>query len=647
MSRNDVVLRRVFGAMAAMAVVLVGLGATPGCDDKSAPLRTEFPNEPGGNPLVPEVALLPFPSDFYLIPDSNTNTGWRVSIPQDALPLTVPAHIFDSADGFTMAPAILAWLPGGFDLTTLPDPLDIGATLEDDSAAFLVNGDTGERVAALVELDQNTDEPESQVIILRAQQKLDPATPYVVILRDALRRANGDPHEANDAFRMLRDDVPTANEDIERQRESFVLVNAIIADQGLDPAEVLLAWSFHTRSEEQVVMPLVEMQRLAWEAPVGNYEFTEDYVDGNGENRIREGTFEAPEFRDEDGFVHLDAFGVPIQQGVVDEPFRLTIPLAVDETRPVILYGHGFLGHFDQSSRGAVNQLCRERRFSAVAADLGFNASDEASILAILSGNLRDIEWMVSLNWQKIANFTALVKLTQERLATEITEDHGNGVFNPLDADNIHYSGISNGGTFGYIIASTSPALTRACMIVGGGGLSHFLQRAVNWLEFEPTFELIYPDPIDIQILLSTLQIPIDSIDSINYVHRLTNNRFAGLQPLQAALHMAVNDSQVRNILTEWVARTSSTNLMTPSAKDIWGLETITAPPPNGATGVNSALWVYDEHVTPSPITNEPPLEDNDTHGTSTRLSVFQEHWAQFIEFGRYVQVCDGPCDPE
>ncbi len=632
-------------ALLVVALLLVGTGVTACDEDK--PLATEFPNQPGGNPLVPEVALLPFPSDFFLVADVNTNTGWRISIPQTALPLTVPTQIFDSADGFSMAPAILAWLPGGFELASLPDPLDPGATLEDDSEAFLINGTTGERVAALVELDQNTDEVDSQVIILRAHQKLDPATTYVVILRDSLKRADGSDHEANEAFRVLRDNVPTAADDIEKQRDSFVLVNATIAEQGLHPSEVLLAWAFTTRSEGPVVMPLVEMQRLAWEAPVGDYEFTEDYLDGSGENRILEGTFEAPEFRDADGYVQLDGVGMPIVQGTVDEPFRLTIPVVVDEPRPVILYGHGFLGHFDQSSRGAVNQLCRERRFSAVAADLGFNENAEGRILSILAGNLDEIEWLVSLNWQKIANFTALAKLTRDRLAAEITEDRGNGEFTPLDGSNIHYSGISNGGTFGYIVATTSPALTRACLIVGGGGLTHFLQRAVNWLEFEGTFELIYPDPIDIQILLSTLQIPIDPIDSINYVHRLTQNRFEGLQPLQAALHMAVNDSQVRNILTEWVARTSGSSLVTPSAKDIWGLQTITAPPPDGADGVDNALWVYDEHVEPSPITNEPPLEDNDTHGTSTRLSVFQEHWYQFIEYGRYVQTCDGACDPE
>jgi pimeloyl-ACP methyl ester carboxylesterase len=621
------------------------LGALPVLTACEEPLRSDFPNQPGGNPLVPEHALLPFPSDYYLVADPSTRTGRRVSIPQEALHENVPAEIFAAADGFSMAPALLAWLPGGFLLSSLPDPLQEGATLEDDSAVFLVNGDTGERFPALVELDQNTPEESQQLLIVRAHRKLDPDTGYVVILRDRLRRRDGTPHAAQDAFRALRDDTPTAAPEIESQREAFVKVRQVIQDQGLAPAEVVLAWSFHTRSEEPVVSPLLHMQQVAWDTPVGDYRFESTWVD-DASNWIQEGVFEVPSFLDGRGYVQLDAEGLPILQGTAEEPFRLTIPASVDETRPVILYGHGFLGHFDQSSRGAVNQLCRERRYSTVAADLGFNSGDSTRILTILAAELQNIDWVVSLNWQKMANFTALAKLTRERLSQEIQVDGPGGRFLPLDGEQVHYSGISNGGTFGYVVAATSPALTKAVLIVGGGGLTHFLQRAVNWNDFAPLFEVFYEQPVDVQILLSLLQINMDPIDSINYVHRLTANRFPGLQPLRATLHMAVNDSQVRNILTEWVARTAGVKLVQPSVKEIWGLEPLSAPLPDGVTDVDSALYVYDEHVEPSPITNVPPAEDNGTHGTANRLPVMQEHWYQFIEHGRVMMTCDGPCDP-
>jgi hypothetical protein len=107
---------------------------------------------------------------------------------------------------------------------------------------------------------------------------------------------------------------------------------------------------------------------------------------------------------------------------------------------------------------------------------------------------------------------------------------------------------------------------------------------------------------------------------------------------------MARYDSQVRNVLTEWTARTAGAKLVTPSAKDIWGLETVA---PDDLEGETNVLWVYEEDVTPSPLTNLPPEEDNDTHGTATHLDAFQAHWYELIENGRFVHACDGACDPE
>lgn len=617
-----------------------GLFVACGGEDSDPPLS--FPNEPGGNPLVPQKGLYPFPSDFYLEADDDTVTGRRLAVPQEAVPNPIVADAI-VADGFSMMPQIVVALPGGIALDTLPDPRDTAATTRDDAPVFLVNASTGERVAALAELDLHVVDPAQQAMLIRPHLKLEPNTGYVVILRNSLRTADGAPHTPSDAFRALRDGIATDEPTVEAQRQSFELVNETIIAQGLNPEEVVLAWSFHTRSEEDVVTAFVAMQQMAWSLPAGNYTITEEITDDEN-NRIINGLFETPNFRNVDGYVELDADGLPIQQGTYEEEFRITIPESVDETRPVIVYGHGFLGSYDQSSRGAVNQLCRERRFSTVASTLGFNSEDEGRIISILGGDPGDMHWLVSLNWQKTANFTVLAKLTRDKLAAEITADKGAGEFTPLDPDNIHYSGISNGGTFGYLIAATSPAFRRANLIVGGGGLTHFLQRAVQWNEFKPLFGLIYPDPLELQGALSLLQMAIDPIDPINYAHRLVVDRFPNLQPMKAASQMAVNDSQVRNLLTEWTARTAGQSLVTPSAKDVWGLPTV-----DGADvdSVDGALFVYDEKLEPSPVTNLPPEEDNDTHGTATHLGVFQEHWYELIENGRFVYTCDGACDPQ
>jgi len=42
-----------------------------------------------------------------------------------------------------------------------------------------------------------------------------------------------------------------------------------------------------------------------------------------------------------------------------------------------------------------------------------------------------------------------------------------------------------------------------------------------------------------------------------------------------------------------------------------------------------------------------PPKDDNKTHGTVRKLTVYQKQVPTFLETGKFVQVCKGACDPE
>ena len=64
------------------------------------------------NPIVPEVAAFPFPSDFYLVADESTETGRRVELPAAALPENIPATVLEGLDGFSRMPIIATYLGG-------------------------------------------------------------------------------------------------------------------------------------------------------------------------------------------------------------------------------------------------------------------------------------------------------------------------------------------------------------------------------------------------------------------------------------------------------------------------------------------------------------------------------------------------------
>jgi pimeloyl-ACP methyl ester carboxylesterase len=605
-----------------------------------------FPNLTGGNPLVPEVAAYPFPSDFYMVKDSSTHTGLRVKLPAEVLPTFITPTMFGD-DGFTRIPLILASLPGGVDLASLP--ADPAASLAATASVVLVKIGSWERVPILVETDLTDAKVDRRALIVRPLVALTPRAGYVVIIRDTVKTVAGAPHSAGAAFAALRDGVTTEVATIEQQREDFKQVNAAIKTLKLDPKKVVLAWSFHVRSEEEVTTTLLAMQDHANTAPLGGYTITSDKTQTSGTriNRQVVGTFKVNNFIGKDGLINLDAAGKPKALGEVDAEFRLTIPSTIDGPRPVILYGHGFFGDPTEGTRGNFNEMCTKNRFSAIGSHVGFNDTNQVIAFKGLSSNLSMFKQMTADVQQNLTNYTTLARLVKEKLVNDLTKDDGGGPFSVVDPQQVHYLGISNGGTFGYVVAATSPQLTRAVLVVGGGGLVHFLQRAEPWNGYKPFVQILYKDSRERQLMMSLMQQLLDPVDSMNYAERLVKNRFPGRKPLRAAIHMAIHDSQVRNLVTEWVVRSAEIPMITPSPKQVWGLKTLSAAPPAGAkAGTLGALYVYDEKVAPSPVGNIPPAVDNKTHQTVRELDSYQQQVAAFIEAGKIIQVCSGSCDP-
>jgi hypothetical protein len=604
-----------------------------------------YPTEPGGNPIDPTHALFPFPSDFFLVQDEESETGWRLSIPMDLLSDGVPYEAITSANGFSRLPIILSGWPRGVDQASLPSMIDHGESIEDTSTTLLIEHETFRRIPHLAEVDVSSQDPQSAPLIIRPLILLKPNHSYSVVIRRGLRDLEGMIYEPNPAFLALRDDVETNYEPIEQQKSNFAATRQVINESGGILEDVILAWSFRTRSGEQTTQSLLHLQDFAHDWPLEQYEITQDEV--RGENRQLQGTFIGPNFVGPDGLVWGED-GRPIPVGTASYPFTLTIPRSVEggETapvpsvrRPVILYGHGFLGERQQATRSTFNELCREGRYSAVGINFGFHEGILRQAILGLTGSSESVPLLIAEVMQTMVNASVMIRYLREQISQD---------FVSLDPEAIHYMGISNGGTFGYLFGATTLEIERAVFVVGGAGLSHFLQRATQWSELGYLVTSRNPHAPDLQIFLSLLQMVIDPVDPANYMDHLVEPRFAGRPPLRSQLHMALHDSQVHNLVTEWVARSANIPMITPSPKEIWGLDTITAPLSDAdQLTLPSALYVYDEGVEPSPIGNIPAAEDNRTHNTVRELDVYKEHIIRFLDEGRIQQVCDGACDPQ
>ncbi len=625
--------------MPRIALVVASALLLCACPSSEPELVTGLPNEPGGNPLVPDVALYPWPSDLYLVDDASTETGRRLELPDEALPDGLSASSFAADDGFTRVPAMLAFFREGIDPATLPDASDEGATTSPDSPVLLVEEGTWRLIPLLAELDLNARGAFEQALILRPHHVLRPDTGYAVLLRDSLKGAAGEDIAVGRAFAALREGLPTDDAAVEAMRDDFQLVLDAAAQTGVDPAELILGWTFHTRSEDQVTLPLRTMQEAMMTADLPPFELISEGQDGDDYTIV--GTFEVPYFLDSDHRLHVDDDGLPVQQGSADIEFVLAVPDTITEPAPVICYGHGFFSTKERVLSGSYSRLLHERRYASIALDFrGFTEADIGDTVPILSGELDRVPEIAFRQLQNVANFTLMARLVEEQLAGYAT------VGDRLDGDNVHYMGISNGGTQGLTIMTTSPYFERGVLVVPGGGWSHMLQRAVQWTLMAGFLEDAYP-PLELQVTMSMIQQFLDYADSLNYVEHLVTDRWDGRDgEVAVTLHEAVDDAQVANLVTHWVARSAGIPLVTPSPLDVYGLEPVAAAPPDGYDG-DSALLVYDLGVEPPPEGNVPPETDSGSHGLIRELDVYVEHVGAFLDDGTIVQVCDGACDPE
>ncbi|TNE91551.1 MAG: hypothetical protein EP330_04920 [Deltaproteobacteria bacterium] len=600
---------------------------------------TDLPNEPNGNPVVPETAMLPYPSDLWLTEDASMPSGRRVDFGA-ALLEQAEGDWFADADGFSRAAPLLTWFPDGVDGSTLPT---VAESIEADSPVSLVDLTTGERVPVLAELDMHTDNDREQVLIIRPARAMAADTPHAVVIRDGVRLVDGSAPRLTRAMEALRDDIPTDSDEVEALRESFEPVRDWLDAEGVDPETVVQAWTFTTRSEEQLWQAPLALHDAQWTFELAAPTVDEDFIDEAKQIRIIRGTYEAPYFLDADDRLVRDESGEPVQQGMQTVEYQVTIPLTIDGTSkvPVICYGHGFFSNKEEASRSLVEGL-HHWGMIAVSIDFdGFNSHEESEGLARLGKNLEELDIIVSQQLQAQSKFTGLHRLVTEHLADMVELDLGQGTYKPMDADQVVYAGISNGGTQGLSILAASPAFDRGAVVVPGGGWSHMLQRAVQWNTMGLLWSSSYDDADELQISLALAQQRFDPADSLNFSDRLVTDRMDG-RSIAVSMHEAVNDAQVANIVTHMVARTSGAKLLTPSPLDIDLVDEVDGNDPD----IDLGLFVYAEDVEAVPASNLPPSDDNRTHSTVRQLESYLDHMGTFLGEGRFELVCDGPCDP-
>ncbi len=624
-------------------IALSGL-APIGCANPPPP-----PPEPaaGCNPLVGDDCLTPLPSSFFEASDGASATGVRVALPAALLPVSsrgvaVRPDPYNGKDGFSPATPFFVYFRAGVDGARLPGARDLAASVTPASPVQILDFEGGRRVPLMAELDANAGEGDRRALIIRPMAPLAPGHRFAIALI-GLTDEHGAPIDLA-PFRALRDRTPlsTALGPLAARTEE---VFALLERSGVARASVTLAWDVHIATDATATSHLVRMRDAALAMVPSLTWSIESAVDDPAPHLAREirATFRVPSFLEDGGArapLHTGADGQPAIRGLGFANLLVHIPsCAKNATRPlpILVFGHGLFGDAgeinDDYHPAFLDRLCMVE----IATNWIGLASDDVPVVAeLIATDPNQITIVTDRLQQAHVNAQVMARL----VATRLKDDPALALAGKpvTDGKEQYYFGISDGGIQGATFMALSPDAVRGVLQVAGAEWSLMMFRAYGFRSIKPILNIAFPDPLDQQLLIASMQTAFDYTDPATFAPHLLGNPLAGTPAKRILLQEAIGDAQVPNLATRVLARALGApgiDLIEP----VYGITQEEAP-------LDSAYTQWDVHPLPlPPAGNVPPSMDNQAHEAIRRLAMVQEQIVAFLRAdGRVIQTCSGPC---
>lgn len=675
-------VRRLLAALAAALVAPVlaapsaGAAGAAGAAGRPALSASAGPGSFGATPadpcdaLDPSGCMLPFPSDYYTVPDRSTVTGRRVYLPPGSFPSAVGAGPVDPApwegnDGFSPGSAILVHVPG-IDLAAsgVATVSDIGRSLDESSPVVLLDATTGRRWPTWSELDVRDHDPATRLLMIHPARNLTEGDRYIVALR-LLEGSGGEPVPPALAFATavlgdvfhLPDGVtftPLPGPEAAHLRS----VVAELARHGISSKGLYLAWDFTVASRQNLTAPALDMRnevlaQLGRRAP--HFSITKVVDDPPGDPSLaREvaGTFDVPSFLTGPAGVPgsvlvTGAGGSPRESGRTEVAgFDCEIPKVATTAHPahIGIYGHGLFGSSLEVDASDVPQFSDAYDDAFCGTDWYGLSSNSLPLASSVVSNLAEFPALVDSLLQSLLDAQVLGRLMEDPGGFAADAAFEGAGHRPLidRRSGLVYYGNSEGGIMGGAFIALSTDVRRAVLGVPGMDYEVLLTRSADFAPFLPALDRTYPSEATQQLGYDLIQMLWDRGEADGYAEQMTGG-LPGTPSHQVMLEEAFGDHQVANIATEDEARTIGAALREPALakgrsderQPFWGLR----PLRPGSPG--PALTVWDSGVPPAPLTDTPPTKGPDPHDTVPRdVPAFWRQMNTFFTTGRVVDPC-------
>ncbi len=641
-------------------------GATQDVGHKSSAAAPLAPCDPLGGAQC----LLPFPNDYFTVPEAGTATGRRVRIERSSTPANAEGTHVDPTeinrnDGFSPGSALTVQIPGlDLQASGAAPVTDIGASLNPNAPIVIVDTQTGERWPYWAELDAKAHSDDQRLLFVRPARNFLEGHRYAVGFRHLVGPKGA---VDNPAFDVYRDKSASQDKAVQARRPAMERVFADLAHAGVARKQLALAWDFTVMSERSLSERILHMRDDAF-AQLGDKapKFTVTSVSENGGGsvlRTVKGTVQVPRYLTGDGAtgtVLNNGTGprddpLPKANGTQDANFTCVIPRsAVGPDGKAVptrmsLYGHGLLGSAAEvQAAGPV--FASESNTTFCATDwIGMSVADIPTAVAILK-DLSKFRTLADRLQQAMLDFLFLGRALKhpQGLSSDKSFQDAQGR-SLLDTKDLVFVGNSQGGIIGGATTSVAQDWTRAVLGVPGMNYNTLLDRSVDFDTYAKILAPAYPSVIDQHVGLALVQQLWDRAENDGYAQHIAANPYPHTPNHTVLMVEAFGDHQVTNVTTEVMARTIKAKVRQPalapgrsSAKQpFWGIDPIGSFPYRG-----SALLVWDFGTPTPPVENQPNRAGSDPHGKGAIVPEVRRAAATFLEpNGGLIDVCNGqPC---
>lgn len=622
----------------------------------------------GCDPLMGRSCLLPFPNDYFTVPDGESLTGRRVALRTSMLPankdgLHVDPRPTNRSDGFAVGQPITVAVPGVDLAQSGAVPVTDIARYQDPAAPIVViDADTGQRQPIWTELDSNappSGRPDNQLLYIRAARNYTAGHRYIVALRN-LKDGNGATIGAADAFARYRDGLPEPGnvDGFERRRPHLEQLFTELGSAGIGRNDLFLAWDFTVASTANTTGRMLHIRddafaRLGSGAP--SFHVTQvDQAPASGIARRVSGTFSVPSYLTQDGpggqFTE-GPDGLPVYAGHdLTTTFTCIVPTAALTTpgRPTV-YGHGLFGGQGEVNSDSETVMAANHNLVYCATDWLGMANPDLSTAAGILNDFSAFPKLADRVQEGVLAFLFLGRLMSSPAGLATDPAFQVNTTPVIATGAAFYDGNSQGGILGGLATAVSTEWTRAVLGVPGMNFNTLVERSADFAPFESIAAGSYPDVLERTLLLAVIQMQWDRSEPDGYAAHLTDDPLPGTPAHQVLMHVAVGDHQVANVAAENEARTAGIPAHVPAVAPgrstdvtpLWGIAPIPSYPWAG-----SAIVYWDSGSPLPPVTNTPPSIGHDPHEDPRRSPLARQQKSDFLKTdGAVTDPCNGqPC---